>query len=391
MPRLQKFHCVFLISTFCWAGAPASPAQQPDQADPEVVEFRDGETTRTVEGRTLMRDSSGGRLLQAEDGALWLIEAKNLLRTEPREATFRPLDAKQLGQKMLAELPAGFQAHETAHYVVCYNTSREYAEWTSSLLERLHRAFTAYWKRQGFELHAPEFPLPAIVYASQAEYVAASRDELGDSAGSVVGYYSMASNRVRMYDLTGAEAVLRARGVRVSRTDISRLLSTPAAAPLVATVVHEATHQIAFNCGLQQRFAQLPLWLVEGMATYFETPDLGAGRGWRGIGRVNTMRLGAFRYNLPRWSTERLTALLADDAPFRNARTASDAYADAWAINYYLIQRRPKEYAAYLREISQQAPLESSHAAQRVALFRKHFGEIDRTALAIAQLMSRLD
>lgn len=388
MPRLQFFRRLLISTAVCCAWGPALSAQEPVL---EVVEFRDGESQRTVEGRTLMRDSGGGRLVQAEDGALWLIEAKNLLRAEPREAAFRPLNAKELAQRMLAELPAGFQSHQTAHYVVCYNTSREYAEWTSSLLERLHRAFTAYWKRQGFDLHPPEFPLPAIVYASQAEYVAASQGELGGSAASVVGYYSMASNRVQMYDLTGAEAVLRAQRVRVSRTDISRLLSTPAAEPLVATVVHEATHQIAFNCGLQQRFAQLPLWLVEGMATYFETPDLGAGRGWRGIGKVNYLRLALFRNNLAEWSAERMTGLVADDAAFRNARTASDAYADAWAMNYYLMQRRPKEYSAYLRKISEQPPLETSRAAERVALFRKHFGEIDRTATAIAQLMQRLE
>ena len=42
----------------------------------------------------------------------------------------------------------------------------------------------------------------------------------------------------------------------------------------MATIVHEATHQIAFNCGMQQRYADIPLWLCEGMAVYFEAPDL---------------------------------------------------------------------------------------------------------------------
>ena len=50
---------------------------------------------------------------------------------------------------------------------------------------------------------------------------------------------------------------------------------------VTVTVIHEATHQIAFNCGLHTRYADNPLWLTEGMALYFETPDLRSRSGWR--------------------------------------------------------------------------------------------------------------
>jgi hypothetical protein len=88
--------------------------------------------------------------------------------------------------------------------------------------------------------------------------------------------------------------------------EINEMLSQPAAVPLVATIVHEATHQIAFNCGLQQRYADIPLWLCEGMAVYFEAPDLTSTRGWRGIGRVNYPRLETFRKNVPNWREEQI-------------------------------------------------------------------------------------
>ena len=67
----------------------------------------------------------------------------------------------------------------------------------------------------------------------------------------------------------------------------AEILARPEAAGLVATVVHEATHQMAFNCGLHARLAPVPVWVSEGIATYFETPDLRSRTGWRGIGGVN--------------------------------------------------------------------------------------------------------
>ena len=76
---------------------------------------------------------------------------------------------------------------------------------------------------------------------------------------------------------------------------IARTLSQPEAAKTVATIVHEATHQIAFICGLHRRYADIPLWVSEGVAVYFETPDLGSSKGWSTIGAVNRARLLTFR------------------------------------------------------------------------------------------------
>src|SRR5262245_4562548 len=153
------------------------------------------------------------------------------------------------------------------------------------------------------------------------------------------------------------------------------MLSQPEAIPLVATIVHEATHQIAFNCGLQTRYADIPLWLCEGMAVYFEAPDLTSTRGWRGIGKVNYPRLETFRRNLPRWSDDSLNSLVSDSRRFRDPRAASDAYADAWALNYYLIKYRPDEYVAYLKMLSEKEPLLEDDPKTRLAEFRQHFGD----------------
>ena len=85
------------------------------------------------------------------------------------------------------------------------------------------------------------------------------------------------------------------------------------------------------------------------MAVYFEAPDLASKSEWQGIGRVNYPRLERFRENLASWHEGSLEEMLRDSRRFRDPRTAVDAYADAWALNYYLIKYEPKEYTAYLK------------------------------------------
>lgn len=371
--------------------APESSAQQ----DParhyyvENVRFQFDQQTLQKTGRVVVEDTAGGLLLETPDGRRWVIEAADVIDREALESAFTPLTQQQLADQMLANLPDGFKVHTTPHYVVCYNTSRAYAQWTSSLLERLHRAFTNYWSTKGFELHEPEFPLPVTIYATAHQYRQASAPELGPAAGSVIGYYSLATNRVSMYDLTGHQA--GRGGERGSLREVNQMLTQPAALPLVATVVHEATHQIAFNCGLQQRLAELPLWLVEGMAVYFEAPDLSSSRGWRGIGKVNYPRLNTFKANLRTPRRLSLLAMVADDKRFRNSRTAVDAYADAWALNYFLIRYHPDQYVAYVEQLSQQRPLVPHTAEERIEQFRKHFGDPTKLDEEFAERMSRLD
>jgi hypothetical protein len=293
-------------------------------------------------------------------------------------------------------MPPGFRVHTTPHYVICYNTSREYAEWTSSLFERLYKAFTSYWKRQGIDLHEPEFPLVVIAFADHSTYEAASKDVLGDAVRNIVGYYNLKTNQVNMYDLTGTESLRGPAGTRSSgsrrgsQREITQMLSQRAAVPLVATIVHEATHQIAFNCGLQTRLSDIPLWQCEGMAVYFEAPDLTSSRGWRGIGRVNYPRLATFRRNLPNWRRDSLLSLLADNQRFRDPSTAIAAYADAWALNYYLIKYRPQEYAAYLKMLAEKRPLMEDDADTRLAEFKQHFGDLRTLERDFLNKMSRL-
>ena len=70
-----------------------------------------------------------------------------------------------------------------------------------------------------------------------------------------------------------------------------------------------------------------------------------------------------------------LKRLIAGDDLFRNPETAVDSYAQAWAWNYFLIKWRPKQYAAYLKAIADKPILTPPDPKQRLADFRKFFGE----------------
>ena len=245
---------------------------------------------RHVTGRILVEAQDGGLLLEGQDRVIWIVQPGEITERRTDDTPFAPLDREQLTQQVLRELPDGFRVHHTAHYLIVYNTSRAYAQWSGALYERLYRAFYNFWEGLGVPLQdAP--PLVAVVLRDRASYVDYSRRELGDAAASIIGYYSLKTNRIISYDLTGIEE-LQSGGARInSLKHINQLLAQPSAERTVATVIHEATHQLAFNCGLQTRFADNPLWLSEGLAVYFESPDLNSQKGWRQIGGLNRARL----------------------------------------------------------------------------------------------------
>ncbi len=339
---------------------------------------RNGETLR-LDGRNMILAQDGSCMFQTRDGVVWLVKSEEVVELSSDDAPFTPYTADELAGRLLAELPAGFDVHQTANYVICHNTSGGYAHWCGSLLERLHRAFTNFWSRRGFDLKKPEFPLAACVFADRRSYSRFATPELGEGVDAIVAYYSLRTNRVTMYDLSGIESGGGPPSRMNTAAQINQILSRPSAAPMVATIVHEATHQIAFNCGLHQRYSDCPLWFGEGIAMYFETPDLSSSRGWQSIGQVNKLRLSQFRKYQSRRPPDSLQKLVTDDGWRRSADTAIDAYAEAWALTYFLLQKKSGPYVEYLRTLSQKAPQNWDTPETRWADFRHAFGpDLDR-------------
>lgn len=352
------------------------------------ITFVRGEKKTTAEGRIVIEAQDGGRLLLTRDGVLWLIQPEEIVEVGTTEEPFAPFTRSQLATLLLAELPPGFQVHETAHYLILHNTSGDYVRWCGSLFERLYMAFTNYWSRKGFDLHEAEFPLVAIVFADRAPYLRHAQAELGEAAQNIIGYYSLQSNRMTMYDLTGLETLRALTGK--GDVTVAQILAMPQAAQNVATVVHEATHQIAFNCGLHTRLSDCPLWFSEGIAVFFETPDVTSARGWRTIGGVNRPRLDRFHDYLRTRPSDSLRTLVVSDARFRNVAQGLDAYAEAWALTYFLLNQRREATIEYLKVLSAKSPMVWDDEATRLAEFETAFGPIDELDPEFLRFMRRV-
>jgi hypothetical protein len=367
----------------------AVPAAAMDQ----VTVRREGKTVE-VTGRVLVTAKDGGLLLLARDGVLWVVPPAEQVAHTSDSQDFEPYTRDELSKRLLAELPPGFKVQRTTHYLICYDTSPAYAQWCGSLFERLYMAFTNFWSRRGFDLVPPEFPLMAVVFADRDSYLKHSRAELGDAGESIIGYFNLNTNRMTMYDLTGMEAQGRGSARGKTAAQINQILAQPDALRTVATIVHEATHQIAFNCGLHARLSDCPLWFCEGIAMFFETPDLRSAKGWSGAGAVNQPvnqpRLERFRQYLGTRPANSLETLIRDGKRFRDPKQAVDAYAEAWALTYFLIRQHPKAYVAYLGMLSKKTPLMEDGSEKRVEQFRQFFGDLKSLDAEFLRYTSRL-
>ena len=364
------------------ASQPTATETSPQSATPatlgslEHFDFLDEkQKKRSVDGRVLIEGADGSLLLQGIDSQIWRIGAERIQSRTAREQPFAPISKGDLATQLMAELRAGFTCVETPHYVLCSNASNAYSRWCGALLERLHVAFQAYWGQaeRGLKTTVPEFPLVALIFEKQAEFAQFATSDAGPDTATVPGYYSILTNRIVLYDL--AFETRRQRATSIAEVE----QRVGAAAYNVATMIHEATHQIAFNCGLHTRLADNPVWLTEGMATYFETPDLKSKTGWKTAGQLNKNRLKRFKEFLnKRRAADSLMSLIRNDARLTDPETAEDAYAESWALTYFLIRKKAAPYVQFLQFLAAKRPLDYPTPEQRIAEFVAIFGDLKR-------------
>ncbi|MBD3673801.1 MAG: DUF1570 domain-containing protein [Planctomycetaceae bacterium] len=344
----------------------------PDDSEPagepmERVKFQTEMNDRTEEGRIIIEAQDGGVILEGRDGRLWTILPDDLIeRKVLMETQFAPFSHQQLGERMTLELGENFEHRKYGPLVICTNAGKNYADWCGHLFVRLQSTFQKFWKRDDLPLQEPEFPLPICLFATRKQYYNYALADADAATAESYGYYSVKTNRTAMFNITADE-----RGAARSVADVNRRMSKLLGN--VATMVHEATHQFAFNGGLHQRYADNPLWLMEGMAMFFEVPDLNNKAGWASVGRPNYFRLNVLKNS--RRPPNSLQTLIRDDARFLDPDTAAVAYAEAWALTFYFIKRRRDEYAAYLKQVAEKPMLAYLTPEERIAEFEKFFGD----------------
>ncbi|TWU25145.1 hypothetical protein Pla52o_14430 [Novipirellula galeiformis] len=320
----------------------------------ETIEFKAGTApnedavTRTVTGELLVEAQDGGLLVLADDGRIWTIQPEQLIARTNTPGELVPIDDDEMNQRMMTEMPEGFSVYRTANYLIVHNTDENHARQVGGLFEQLYRSFFSYWKNQRWELTEPRFPLVALLLDDHDSFLKYAQVEIGESANSVIGYYHLSSNRMTTFNVPNWERN-------------------------IATIIHEATHQLAYNCGLQRRFADNPMWVSEGLAMFFESPDRRNSKGWRGIGRVNQKNLRRWNLYLPNRPSESLATLIADDSRFRSPATAADAYGEGWALTYFLLKTQREDFVEYLKRLSEVKPLVELSKRERIEMFEDAF------------------
>ena len=330
----------------------------------------------TREGRIIARDTGGAIVLEERDGYWRMIQPKEIVRQWSDDTEFTPYTRAELRKRLKAEFPKEFHFIDTKRYIIVSDTTIVYATWCGKLLEQLDTAFLDHWRENGFEISEPEFPLVAVIFADYDNFVRCTIGEVGPAVTQINAYYNQQSNRIVFYDLTGLE-VYGGKGGSASKR-IKEIMSRPDSAKAVSTFVHEAAHQISYNCGLLQRYGACPLWVSEGIAMLYETPDFGSVKAWSSDIKVNRFRLNQFyRYMIERNPREPLKRLVESDEPFRltNTENLLDAYATCWTMMYFLHAKQGDKLIEYLKIISQKESFVPDDEKARLREFEGVFGK----------------
>lgn len=292
--------------------------------------------------------------LLARDGRLWDFAPNKAERFRKTSSYFSSYSAAEIRAGLDRELGGKLEVTGTGHYLVAHPKGKE--AWAARF-EDLYRSCVHYFNLRGLRIHEPEFPLVAVVWGRREDFLRYASTQGTQVRPDILGFYSPTSNRVTLYD-QGAGAA----GNRAWRQN-------------EATIIHEATHQVAFNTGVHNRFSHTPTWLAEGLGTMFEAPGV-----WNWLSypnqrdRINRARLAQFRQWLAKGRKGgAFVNLLSSDRQFQSNPAA--AYAESWAWVFFLTETYPQKFSQYVQRVASRPNFEDYASPRRLSDFTAIFGD----------------
>ena len=250
----------------------AAPALEIAQDPSEPLRFR----VRDEQGQPVVArlhgQHAGTTALILPDGQLGI---PNML--VPTNEPFQPFTADELLERLQTGPLGNFNVLKTAHYLIFYQSSRNFAEASGHWLEDLYRRLLDAFRKHDMAAHDTEFPLVAVIYGTERDFRASKQVE-----PEVQALYEIYTNRIFFYETSEHDQ---------NAPEVSAMRKPQ-------TVVHEGTHQVLQNIGVHPRLSAWPIWLVEGLAEYCATPATSRKGGkptWDGLGMINGLHMATIR------------------------------------------------------------------------------------------------
>jgi hypothetical protein len=305
------------------------------------------------------------------------------------------------------------ERHASDHFLVVSDAPAAAIANTLNALERTRTSLLADLAQRGLPATDPGVRHLAILFSDEGAFRRFAREVDGQTLATTLGYYQPSGRRLQLFDpestdavraadatIAKNEAAIKARQDAVNRMRGSRLSRQEAAVAqrevdqaraklasqraqreaavddsLKVVVVHEATHQMLFECGAQSPTGLNPLWLAEGLAVGYETDDV---RRPGGPSSMRDERFGTFRKALLANGLMPVRLLvtarvLPSGGGMQTALQAQeDFYAQSCMLVRWCMLERPAEFKAFLAACREAKPGEAPDA-----IFEGCFGSIE--------------
>ncbi len=289
------------------------------------------------------------------DGRVTKLPATRKTEFEVIDRNFLPYTHEELKERLQKEFGSRYVVSTTEHYVVVHPPGK--ANIWAEPFEKLHRAFVHWCQDSGLKPVEPRFPMVAVVLRSRRDFDLFMKKDIKIANRAIQGFYNHKSNRMVMFDPSSK--------VRVE--DETWLYRDP-------TIVHEATHQSAFNTEIQNRFSSPPLWIAEGLAMLFESPGYSRSRQFtEPKHRVNRRRLSALKKLGPvSILPAKIVSVIGDSRLFETKPT--EYYTLAWALTWFLEEQRHDQLVLFMKKDASRKAYSKRGPLDELKLFSRCFG-----------------
>jgi len=324
-----------------------------------------------VEGAPLAWTNSDVALLQ-RDGSLLNFSPTAARDFRKSAVGFQSFSQRELRAQLAREFGPRFDVSGTGHYLVVHPSGQR-DQWAGRF-EQLYRAFVHYFAARGFRPQEPTFPFIAIVFPDETAFLRYADKSQETLPRNTLGYYSPTSNRILLFDTTQGGA-----------TDAPNWETN------ADTIIHEAAHQSAFNTEIHSRFAPPPRWVIEGLGTMFEARGVWNSRQYSSQeDRINRGRLADFQhYATTGRAKGTLAQIVSSNRLFQSQPV--EAYAEAWALTFFLAETRPRAYIEFLRKTAGRPAFATYRSPEMLRDFSTSFGDdLDRLETEFLRYIARL-